>query len=942
MAQHEPRRMPFSVSVVHNTAADGKLSKAFQLDLTQKNLKTETDAILTEGSVAVEHFESLGLFMDRRSRLTPAEALLMGLPMYGNATIVTQKALRSIPAERQQAERIIARDRAHISWAPGPAVVMLDLDSPDRFPPELQHLAQNSPEQWRELLIELVPGLEDVPMAWAPSSSSYLYNGEEELAGLRGQRFYFVIDIGVDTPQFKEAFRNALVQRDLVWFEISKSGSLLERYPFDLAVYQPERLDFAAEPVCTPPVERRPQGPIVWQEGGLYFSAASVPDVAEREGRIIKAKLQDLRRAKAGEAATVRERWIEETGRHIALRRPDLEPAAATEVARQAVQRDVLLGDFILIDSKGNEVSVGELLEAPHVHEGRRFHDPLEPGYRNDPRIAVMLLDHTGRPLIHSHAHGGQTFRCQSKAIRIAVGTMDETTDRLAAALDQDAAGLYLNGNAIVGVDEVEARMLPLEGEGLALRLQRVFDVMKVGTNGKTSPTDLPPRHVKAFMSVASELPIPRLTAVVNAPFARAEGSIVDTPGYDAASEVLYLSPSCSPPTVRRELGVLEAQEALKKLWYPFSEFPLVSDLDSGALLAAILSTVLRQSVGIAPGYLFKAPTAGVGKTKLAESVGALQTGAWPPVSALPRGDDEIRKHLFAALRQGRTYLLYDNAERGSEIDSPVLANLTTSPEVQDRVLGASLVETRPNRMTVALTGNNVSLCGDLNRRILPIALDPHLERPWERRFDFEPVPFILANRVPLRIAGLEVIAAWRNGGARPAEGSTGFPEWDAVVRSTVAWVIDHLDIGVGFADPKDAIRKAYSEDPEAEPLGHLLAALHDVIGEREFQLKDVEDIINAIDGDPLTDLSDVEEPAHATPGEILREARDVALGNLRTYEDGRVALGRYLSKHDGRVVGNLRLERGGKRGGSRCWRVIRVRSGGDSTGGPDRRRDDV
>lgn len=40
MAQHEPRRMPFSVSVVHNTAADGKLSKAFQLDLTQKNLKT--------------------------------------------------------------------------------------------------------------------------------------------------------------------------------------------------------------------------------------------------------------------------------------------------------------------------------------------------------------------------------------------------------------------------------------------------------------------------------------------------------------------------------------------------------------------------------------------------------------------------------------------------------------------------------------------------------------------------------------------------------------------------------------------------------------------------------------------------------------------------------------------------------------------------------------
>lgn len=941
MIRQDSSRTPFSVSVIENTAHNGRLTKVHKFD-TQKGLRTEADAVLTNGTVTVEVFDSLRAFMDRRSGLAPSQALMMGLPIYPDARIVTQKALRDIPIERRQKERIIARDRAHVWWAAGPAVVMLDLDSPDRFPPKLNHLANASPEDWREFLITLVPGLNDVPMSWAPSSSSYLYNGSEELVGRRGQRFYFIIDAGVDTIRFKEALRLAMIRQDSAWYDVSKSGSLLERYPFDLAVYQPERLDFAAEPICEPPIERRPPEPLFWNEGGPCFSASSLPDESKQSLRVIKNKLQEERSAKADEARQIREAWIEQTGRRIALVRPNVEPAVATAVARNAVVREVLLGDFMLLDSEGKEVSVRELLQDPRHHEGRRFHDPLEPDYRDDPRIAVFMLNHAGRPLIYSHAHGGQSFRCQEKAISVAVGTMDETADNLTVALEQDTADLYLNGSAIVGVDEGTARMLSLEADGLALRLHRRFDVVKVAANGRPSPTDLPARHVKAFMQVSHELPLPHLAAVVGGPFARADGGIVDVPGYDAASEVLYLSPSSSPPTVRHKLGVPEAEEALKYLWYPFSNFPFVTDLDRGALLAAVLSGVIRQSIELAPGYLFTATTAGTGKTLLAQCVGAFQTRTRPAASSRPSNDDEVRKHIFADLRYGQTYLLYDNAERGSEIDSPALAALITSAEITDRVLGGSHVETRLNRMTVALTGNNISLRGDLNRRILPIALDAGVERPWERHFPFLPMEFILANWISLRIAALELIGAWKADGARRAEGSMGFPEWDSVVRSTLAWIISHLDVGVGFGDPKDAIKKAYEADPEAEPLGNLLTALHEVFGDEEFQLKDVEDRLQPSGESLFDDMGDEAGLSGPTPEQILKEARDAALGHVRSYGDTRAALGRYLAQHDGRVMGGLRLDKGGTKGGSRRWRVSAVPSVAGSSGMPDGRCDNV
>ena len=926
----ERPRLPFTVSVVKNTALDGKLCKVYRYDATAEALECETNAYLVTGSVNEESFESIGDFMLRRQNLESSEALMLGRPIYSPATVRTQKVLRDMDPDTRREQKMIARDREHVSWSDGPSLGMLDFDSPGEIPAELEDRVPVAPEGLRKLILDCIPGLQGVPMAWAPSSSSQIFCGDQELHGLRGQRFYFVLQSGAATEQFKIALRNALALKGLVWYQVSKSGSLLERYPFDLMVYQPERLDFAAGAECQAPLEWRPDPCRIWDEEGAYLTEADLPTFSEADLRRIESIRRDRRRAKASAARETKERWTEETGRRIALHHPELDHAQAANVARQAVDRGVLLPEFILTGEEGKSIRVGALLADPQAHDQRRFHDPLEPGYRNDPRIAVFLVDEAGRCRIFSHAHGGQAWRCEVKLIPVRLGLIDESVDQIKGALEQDTCNLYRHGDTLVHVDPVAAEIQTIDADGLALRLQRTFDVVGRGKSGLWIPKNIPTRDLNALMSEMASLPIPKLAVVSKGPFARSDGSAVDVPGYDVATEVLYLSSSESPPRVRQTIGIAQAEEALLALMEPFSAFPFKSDLDRGVFLAALLSSVTRLSLPIAPAYLITAPTAGSGKTTLAEAIGALQTGSRIAAAMLPEHEEEIRKQVFAALREGSTFLLYDNIERGSHLKSPAIATLLTGPFVGQRILGYSTNEQRPNRLTMVFTGNNIATEGDLIRRILPIHLDPEVEHPERRTFAFDPVSRILADNLRLRIAALEVIGGWREDGAKAPEGTIGMTEWNHVIRGTVLWAACHLDVGIGFEDPAKATLASYSEDPESQVLGDVLEAWDAVFDDREIHLKEIDDVLDAAEADELDSRTPAQEDHHARC-KALADARRAAVPSWRAGgQEMRTAFGRYLSTYNNRVIRGLKLVKSSTvSGGARRWRVCRV--GADS-----------
>jgi hypothetical protein len=907
---------PFTVSVVSNDR--GRLCKALRYDAANRCVVSESDAYLSDGHVEELSFASIFEFMTFRKGLEGNRALMMGRPLYPDARIVTQEVLSRTPVARRRNERIMARDRTHMSWSDGPTLVMLDLDRPDEFPAEVRSIAPTTPESWREFLIQCVPALAEAQMAWAPSSSSFLYVNDEQVQGLRGQRFYFPVDTGQAIPRLSKALRDALVLEGMVWFAVSRSGNRLERLPFDFSVFQPERLDFAAGPDCDPPLEWRPTDPITWNDGGAYLHGSDLPATTEADRRRVEARVSQARRAKSDEAKARRAEWRQETGRQIALQ-TKLDQDSAERLADLAVDQGVLLPEFLLLDSTGHTVSVGQLLEAPEENHGRRFHDPMEPDYRNDPRIAVFLVGEDGQARIYSHAHGGTAWRCEQSVPVVRLRQIERTVDQIHEALEVDQCGLFRNGDALVEVNETNARMLTLDADGVGLRLQRRFRVEKAIRDG-VAPADLPPRVLRALLSEVAALPVPSLNAVVRGPYALADGTVVDTPGYNPVSQVYYVADAPYPPQVRGDVGLPEAEEALRRIWHAVRLFPLKSDVDRGILLSAMLTAVARPSLSIAPGYVITAHTAGTGKTLLAQVVGALQTGGAVASSPLPRDEEERRKHLFASLRHGSQFLLYDNAERGLQLDSAVLANLVTSPEIEARVLGVSNVERRPNRLTVMLTGNNLILHGDLNRRLLPINLDAEVEHPWSRVFPFHPVNYVLANWLDLRIAALELIQAWHNQGAPECAGATGFPEWDAVVRSVVVWAGEKIDTDIGFTDPADAIKESYAEDPETEALGQLLRAWWHVFGANEVLIKEVQEVLTGVDGVQFPG-DETEETQEASLD--LREACAAVLsGGGRTTAHESRRLGMYLSSHEGQIVGGLKFVKCSTRGGARKWRV--------------------
>jgi hypothetical protein len=141
--------------------------------------------------------------------------------------------------------------------------------------------------------------------------------------------------------------------------------------------------------------------------------------------------------------------------------------------------------------------------------------------------------------------------------------------------------------------------------------------------------------------------------------------------------------------------------------------------------LAAILTAAVRPTLPTSPAFAYDAPVQGSGKTLLARCVGILTEGknpsVWPHTAG--RDDEETRKRLFAVLRSGARSMVWDNIT--GTFDSAAMASALTSPTFTDRILGVSTSSSVPNRMVMLLTGNNLTLAGDMPRRVSTLTLQP-------------------------------------------------------------------------------------------------------------------------------------------------------------------------------------------------------------------------
>ena len=884
------------------------LAKRLWLD-ENGDLQTTTVATLTRGTVTVEHATCLAAFGARLEHLETHQVVTYGIPALPHAQVATQDEFQRLTPEQRR--DVITRSREHFGFAAGPGLLMLDFDV-SGAPRDLL-AAVGSPDQTREVLIEALPVLENAPMLWRPSSSSYIYADTRELHGLQGQRIYIPVTRASDIPTLGALLYARLWLLGYGYFVISSSGQLLDRTLVDKAVWQPERLDFAAGPICIPPVERRHQPPRLWNAEAPFFDARSAAGLTTEERRAVDAKRSVARAALSDKARETREAWAKERGKQIAVKTNVAEQVAVT-IAREAAEHCTLRPNFPLQTETGEIVMVADLLANPERWHGERFRDPLEPDYRNDHRIAYAnLRPGSGRPFVYSHAHGGVRYSLSHDraVIRIADGDLPTIVDQCEQIIAAEGE-MYRQKNMIVHITD-EGGLARPDSAWLTDWLQRRAAFEKRRSN-VWGPTDLPSKYAETILARQGELALPSLVAVTPGPFLRPDGSVVDQPGYDAATQVLYRSTGPDAPTVRQDMTRSMAEEALRYLWAPFGRFPFAEDVDRGVILALLLTAAVRPGIAIAPGGLIESHEAGSGKTLAAQAIANL-TGVPAVPQAMAQHEEEIRKAIFAFALGGTSALFFDNVGRERPLDSASLAMVLTSGAISDRVLGKSIHAAVPFRSLMLFTGNNTSVVGDLNRRILRARIAPGVENPWTRVFDFCPRARTEASWLTLRVAALELIQAALRDAPSTLTGGSGYPEWDRLVRATVAWVANKLDIGVGFADPAQSLVSGYDDDPERDRLGRLLVSWHAVFGNDSVTLKNVLSTVDRRSDPTIAAWSPTKKEALHQLDDVLREIHP-SRDNQR--------LGIYLKQQEGVIVSGMKLVDGGKRGGSRVWAAQR------------------
>lgn len=416
-------------------------------------------------------------------------------------------------------------------------------------------------------------------------------------------------------------------------------------------------------------------------------------------------------------------------------------------------------------------------------------------------------------------------------------------------------------------------------------------------------PTDPPPTAAMVLLSRDGEWRFRRLSGVITTPTLRPDGTILEEPGYDAATQLLLLDPPAMPKLASKPSRKV-ALAALARLDGLLDEFPFTDPASRSVALSALITPVVRGAIPVAPMHVTKAPVAGSGKSYIIDLASAINSGERAPVVSAGRTEEETEKRLVGAILSGQTLVSIDNVN--GELGGDFLCQLVERPVVSVRPLGQSAFIKVESRATCYATGNNIRLLGDMTRRVVVCTLDPDMERPELREFKAKPFDLVLENRGLYVAAALAVVRAYVAAGCpNQCAPLASFEDWSRLVRSALVWL--------GRPDPVDTMKQASADDPIKATLGSLLRAWHDAMGPLAHTAAEVVGTAQSRMFDRLS------HPA------LLESVQDVAEDQRKGGINNK-AFGRYLGSHKGRVVNGLKLVEAGKdRDDKGLWKVIKI-----------------
>lgn len=513
---------------------------------------------------------------------------------------------------------------------------------------------------------------------------------------------------------------------------------------------------------------------------------------------------------------------------------------------------------------------------------------------------------------------GGTDYE-PAESIRIVNGALPANVDAAEQVLRRSGAEIYQHGGRLVRVGRWDAVTGPVTrptGAGVLIEIVPDWLVDKLTRSIKWERhdkrkddwvrVDAPMKIAKTLLSRSGEWGFSHLLGFVDSPTLARDGRVISEPGYDKESG-LYLS---KPPKIEqiRTTDRSLAEQGRGTLEELVSTFAFASRGDLSACLALMMTAVMRRVLPSAPIGCVSASTPGTGKSLLVDCISVLATGRRAAVAALGKDGEELEKRIDAILLKGDLLCSFDNVDRA--VKSDVLCQVTTQELKSVRVLAQSKMVDVPTNTLWMMTGNNLTLLGDLTRRCLMVHLDAgDEERPELRTFSRDAIAHVLrfraeAIRAALLVAKAYIDAGCPDVGTRPY-GS--FEVWDRMVRRPLVWS--------GIPDPLEPTANLREEDHELDGVAELLSAIHAVVGDAEKTAAELYELATG-------------KTESATGGWRFAYP-DINAGYVAIMGTGSKAgpreLGYRLRAWAGRIVKGHRLEKGRRGTGGMRWRAVKL-----------------
>lgn len=507
------------------------------------------------------------------------------------------------------------------------------------------------------------------------------------------------------------------------------------------------------------------------------------------------------------------------------------------------------------------------------------------------------------------------------RVIRHDPGKLPEILDECEQALAEIDCNLFVQSGRLVriypakegltfGVNRPRGAITlhPVDGAHLVELLTKAAIHQRFDARAdKYKPCDCPRRVADAFLSRGNWPHLNELAGFVETTTITPEGRVIDQPGYDeetglfAAFElnVRSTSPKAKPSRA-------DADKAKAVLLDLMHEFPNVDAVDTSAMLAGIITSLVRRILPAAPMVAITAPTPGTGKTLIAETFAIIATGRRASVLSLGHDDAEAEKRLAGVLMAGDACILLDNVERPLRGD--LLCQVCTQQFVRLRPLGTSTPVSIPTHALLAATGNNLSIVGDLKRRVVLIRLDAGVERPEQRKFERDHLEYVFERRGELIRAALTISLGYLAAGA-PAMDDLhplgGFELWDRLVRRPLVWL--------GLPDPLKAAEGLRQQDPDLEAMRMLFESWLVVFPNGEATAAEV--VSASLHGLGSGDLFTRTNP------DLYDAAQMVCAEKINSRR-----LAYWLRSHRDRIIDDMRLEQCGTDGHAKIarWKVVK------------------